>query len=155
MIRQRKEIKRSPLRPGTKPIARESEKAKARRLGGSIAQCKKRNRPKATNAARKKREFARAYGSKARVEWVKRRRCCMCAVVGYSENAHTEGGGTGRKAHHTTIAPLCGPHDGLDGCHRDFDQHRPPFDGPLTRALVRNSATETEAEWLAHVEATG
>lgn len=72
---------------------------------------------------RKPSEFARIYHSKQRVEFVKSLPCAACGVVGYSENAHIETGGMGRKADFDKIVPLCGnrpdPILGRDilGCH--------------------------------------
>jgi hypothetical protein len=73
-------------------------------------------RPKAKK--RKPSEFARIYGSKARVEWIKGLPCAVntygnAACGDQSENAHTASGGTGRKAGHETIAPLCHYHHRL------------------------------------------
>lgn len=65
---------------------------------------------KKINPARKRKEFARCYHSKERVEFVKSLPCSVCGVVGYSENAHIKNGGTGRKADYAQIVPLCGPH---------------------------------------------
>ncbi len=87
-----------------------------------------RSKPKArkpvrkSNAARKRREFARAYHSAERVEWVKALPCVACGVVGFSENAHVASGGAGRKADASQIVPLCS-HDtpyGSYGCHRSL-----------------------------------
>jgi len=61
---------------------------------------------KRTNPKRKAKEFARCYGSKERVEFVKSQYCIVCGGRP-SENAHTVSGGTGRKADYTTIVPLC------------------------------------------------
>lgn len=60
------------------------------------------------------RDYARKYGSEARVKFVKSLPCAACGVVGFSENAHVpptaESGGAGRKADYRFIVPLCGPH---------------------------------------------
>lgn len=97
---------------------------------------------------RKPSEFARIYGSKKRVEWIKSLRCSSCGVVGYSQNAHTENGGMGRKADHTTIVPLCGPHDGLQGCHADFDQHDGVYSDTRWRAVAIAHAATVQSAWL-------
>ena len=100
---------------------------------------------------RKPSEFARIYGSKARVEWVKSLPCCVCRLrglleknqhAGESYNAHTENGGMGYKAGYETIAPLCARH------HMQFDQHIAPFDKPSMRLAVRALAADTHAAWL-------
>ncbi len=54
-------------------------------------------------------EFARIYGSRARVAWVKSLPCLVCAGTP-SENAHTANGGLSRKADADTIVPLCSTH---------------------------------------------
>ncbi len=44
--------------------------------------------------------------------------CWRCGVVGHSQAAHAdEGKGMAIKSSDTTAMPLCGPHDGLPGCH--------------------------------------
>lgn len=56
-------------------------------------------------------EFRRIYGSKDRVLAIKALACYACG--GWpAENAHTENGGTGRKAGWETIVDLC------RSCHR-------------------------------------
>ncbi len=54
-------------------------------------------------------EFARIYGSKARVEWVKSQPCWITTPIcsGEIHNHHTKNGGRGRKADAKTIVPLC------------------------------------------------
>lgn len=51
-------------------------------------------------------DFARVYGSKARVEFVKSLPCVACNATP-SDNAHIKSGGMGRKADYTDIVPLC------------------------------------------------
>jgi hypothetical protein len=72
-------------------------------------------RVKAVNAARKRREFARAYGSAERVAWVK---TLVCAVAGRGldgcfgpiDVAHVGNGGAGRKADAASTVPMCRGH---------------------------------------------
>lgn len=106
---------------------------------------------------RKPSEFARIYGSKGRVEWVKSLECCACGDDGYSENAHvgTEGKGAGLKANADQIAPLCGPHytprysivSRYPGCHRLFDEYKAPFDTEAIREAVIAQAALVAAAW--------
>lgn len=63
------------------------------------------------NPERKAKEFRRCYGSQERVEKIKALPCHNCGKR-HAENAHTEGGGTGRKAGWRTVADLCSV------CHR-------------------------------------
>ncbi len=70
---------------------------------------KRGGRVKPINAKRRKSEFARTYGSKARVAWVKSLPCLVCGM-GPSENAHVVNGGTGRKGDCYAIVPLCSDH---------------------------------------------
>jgi hypothetical protein len=62
-------------------------------------------------------EFARIYGSKARVAWVKRQPCiapfCSLWQLAGCENAHIETGGMGRKADADKIVPACRRHHAL------------------------------------------
>lgn len=110
---------------------------------------KKRTPIKKRNPKRRQSEFARCYHSKERVLFVKSLPCAWCAKLrlpiqcGATENAHTEGGGAGRKAHYTTIAPLGRYH------HERYDQHQPPFDVDSTRRALKMDAILTEEAWLA------
>lgn len=76
----------------------------------------KRTRLRPVNQQRRKREFARAYGSKARVQWVQSLACLVC-LSRPSENAHTPSrSGMGRKGDACTIVPLC------SACHHRLHQ---------------------------------
>jgi hypothetical protein len=73
-------------------------------------------RPNKVNRKRKVSEFARVYGSRQRVAWVKRRPCLVandeCRQYAI-ENAHVTDDGTkgmGRKSGYRCIAPLCHLH---------------------------------------------
>ena len=66
---------------------------------------------KKRNPKRRQSEFARCYGSKERVQAIKALPCWNCRKR-HAENAHTESGGTGRKAGWETVVDLCGV------CHR-------------------------------------
>jgi hypothetical protein len=66
-------------------------------------------RVKAKNPKRKAAEFARCYGSRARVAFVKALPCCICGG-GPCDNAHLGNGGMGRKSDYPNIVPLCRTH---------------------------------------------
>lgn len=122
-------------------------------------------RKAARKSKRKPSEFARIYGSKARVEWVKSLPCGACYVAGYTENAHlTPKGekGTGYKGHHRFIAPLCGPRP-LVGYHYHqlymegglyIGCHRLRAEYPVTFAVCfpgfnpERAAAQTQIAWL-------
>ena len=66
---------------------------------------------KRVNRKRRARNWARAYHSEERVEFVNAMPCCACGVIGYTENAHVPPkgeAGTGYKADAKWIVPLCG-----------------------------------------------
>lgn len=82
-------MKRTPLKRKTKLVSTSKPKAKKR-----------------TTA-----DFARVYGSKARVAWIAAQPCVACGK-GPCETAHIKSGGMGRKADYTETVPLC------SACHR-------------------------------------
>jgi len=70
----------------------------------------KRSRLNPVNAKRRAKEFARTYGGKARVAWVKQLGCCICKVKP-ADNAHLPSrSGMGRKGDADRIVPLCRLH---------------------------------------------
>jgi hypothetical protein len=88
-------------------------------------------------------EFARIYGSKARVRWVKAQPCVSCGTQdGASHNHHTQNGGTGRKADYQTIVPLC------PSCHHAH--HTGVLRG--TREWWAEQARLTEIRWTRFCE---
>ncbi len=97
-------------------------------------------------------EFARIYGSQARVRWIKAQPCYACGAVAGGDlaivNAHTENGGTGRKAEYTTIIPLCTTIQ-KNGCH-DW-QHQYGWQMLLLDNIDKRRAVAAkyEAAWLA------
>ena len=104
---------------------------------------------KRVNAARKAREFARTYGSKERVAFVKSLPCAICSVIGYSENAHVHGkSGLGRKGDYITILPLCRPNNvSPSGCHRLYDTGQ--FMGDTDYWMAK--ADRTEEAWQSYL----
>jgi hypothetical protein len=77
------------------------------------ARLKSRKRVKARNPKRRAAQFARAYGSEDRVEWIKAQRCLTCGDHGPSQNSHLRSrAGAGRKGDATKVIPQCNPcHD--------------------------------------------
>lgn len=112
------------------------EKASARKAA-------KRKRDAARAAAR----FARTFHSEARVRFVQSLPCVACRRAP-SVNAHTETGGTSRRADYTTIVPACDPH------HREMHGGIASF---ATRygLDLRALAAATEVRWQAFAETTG
>ena len=80
----------------------------------------KRTRLRRRNHARYAREWARAFGSPERADAVKQMECLVPGCRHLSENAHTEGGGAGRRADACTIANICKRHHttGNDSFHQ-------------------------------------
>lgn len=99
---------------------------------------------KRRNVKRKKSEWARAYHSKERVEFVKSLPCRVptCAAMSPSENAHAETGGTGRKADYDKILPLCTKH------HRELHDHGQETFEAKHEITLLECADWTEWKWL-------
>lgn len=135
-------------------------------LGGTVPYStisKKSGKPKAGKAAvvrrrRTKKDFARIYGSKARVEWVKRQPCVACGVVGYSENAHVAPkgeAGTGYKADAKWIVPLCAGWGSMRymergyycGCHTLYDDYPWIFVRKFPDFDAEKACAETARQW--------
>lgn len=151
MIRQRNYIKRS-----TKPIARESEKRKARRLSGRNApamavknQLHTTKPKRKRTAAEERAKFAREFGSKARADFV----AALPSVAsghGPCVNAHVVkgDGGMGYKAGYLAIAPL------TDYEHtRELHQHGPKWFQAKYEIDLEECAANTERLWQAHLAA--
>jgi hypothetical protein len=129
-------IRKTPIRRSSKPIPR----SRPRKVGPNKA-----------------RNWKRAYGSKARVEFVKSLPCAACGVVGYSENAHLPPkgeAGTGYKADSRFIAPMCGLHptrsipEGVPGCHEMYDEDRSWFRGMFPDFDAEKACEATERAWV-------
>lgn len=68
-------------------------------------------RIKASNPARKRANWTRAYGSPERCAWIASQPCVVMGCRrGPCENCHAETGGTGRKADADQIFPACPAH---------------------------------------------
>jgi hypothetical protein len=143
-------IKRSapPRRISAKAAARRAASGE-RHLSSTIARQPRQAIPK---KKRTPSEFARIYGSRERVAYVKQYGCwimdayCIGEPV---ENAHTVTGGMGRKANAETIIPLCRYH------HRELHRHgagtfQAAHDVNLARAAAR-----VERDWQAWRRAAG
>lgn len=107
--------------------------------------------PKQRNEERREREFARAYHSKERVEFVASLPCIVSGCKrGPRDNAHVTAGAMGWKSDYTNIAPACRPH------HTRLDTHpegREGFEGEFYVDLAALAA-DTERLWQ-HYCATG
>lgn len=120
-------------------------------------------RPKARNVKRHTTEWARKYGSEARVLFVKSLACCACGVVGYSEVAHIGNGGAGRKADARYTVPLCGARYGTrlgspwktEGCHAKSHRIGIRTFERMHHLDLPALAEETERSWQAHLESQG
>lgn len=89
-------------------------------------------------------EFARVYGSKRRVEFIKNLHCIVCFALP-SENAHITSGGMGRKADYTQIVPLCA------SCHRK--QHDKGWSAlGWDEAHLQYAAAKIQHHWATRVE---
>lgn len=140
-------MKRTELRRKT-PLKKQSAKALA--SPGTKTGRMRRSSVKPRNAKRRASEFARCYGSKERVVFVRSLPCLACIGIaplllftahGPSDNAHTVSGGKGRKADADTIVPLCRNH------HQRYDEHRAPFDVREIREALQRDAAKIEALW--------
>lgn len=125
------------------PKPRKSPKAKPSRLTRS-GPPKRTGRPKLRNAKRKAKEFARAYGSKERVEWVKSLPSVVCGERP-CVNAHVRTGGTGRKADAKWIVPM------TDVEHQNYHVVGKRFFEQWAGNIDLDAlATATEAAWQSH-----
>lgn len=135
-------MKRSPMPPRTT------------RLRGSAP--KRGTGVKKINRKRRAKEFARAYGSAARVAWFKGQRCVvwhygemLAEHLGEIECAHVVGGGAGRKADADKVVPMCHAHHAA--------LHMVGV-GPFERNYHLNLlelAAQYDAAWRSHCARTG
>lgn len=128
--------------------SRENARAKARTRGASngarrrtpMQRGKKIN---TVNAKRREAERARAYGPRARRDWLTSQPCLVCGTTP-TEQAHTVSGGMGRKADADTIVPLCHAHHAEQHAHGAAT-----FEARYSVDLAA-AAADTERRWLAH-----
>lgn len=103
--------------------------------------------PRKRNPKRQVSAFRHAYFSKTRVRLVGSLPCSACGDTDPRiprENAHTEPG-MGRKAHYTTIVPLC------HRCHHK--QHQSGWSGiGMTAESRRRAADLTQTAWRDHLD---
>ena len=97
------------------------------------------------NPKRKASEWARCYGSKARVRFVAWLPCACGCGLRPCENAHIGTGGMGRKGDYDTVVPL------TPECHRRV--HQSGWHGDLARSeeFRRGYAVGIEMMWQAHL----
>lgn len=106
---------------------------------------------------RKASEFARIYGSKERVEWVKSLSCVGCGrnwdtTCVPIDNAHIETGGMGRKADYDKIVPLCSRLAPKFSCHGRFHRHGRDDLEMWAGINLEVAAAETEARWQSFLQ---
>lgn len=102
-------------------------------MTGAGLKRRKRLAPKRRSAA----DYARIYGSRRRVQWIKAMPCAACGHISAdgNHNHHTENGGMGRKAGYATIVPLCPYHHEASNLAR------------LDHAALRRTAAAIERLW--------
>lgn len=138
--------KKSPPRQRNSTIREPSHKEKL------LAAQRLRSTTPPKQKSRKASEFARIYGSKERVTWVKQQPCVVAkngyvACYGIIHNHHVKNGGQGRKADARFIVPLCERHHtGLHVCGRQTFES-------LTNVHLETAAASTELAWQARVMA--
>ena len=145
MIQRRAYIKRS--RPARAAVGQVPRKGLARHV-----------RVRVRNPKRHASNWKRAYGSAARVSWVKDQPCVACGGEPPPRcvNAHTRTGGRGRKADAATVIPLCLTCDRLAtnkgwGALLLGDRRMTMAD---VRMWLAEKAAETEQRWQHFAEST-
>jgi len=120
------------MKPG-KPLGR----GKAMKAGSPQ---KRRTRVNPINRKRREKEWARAYHSRERRDWVKTRECKVQGCRRKAVNMHIKTGGTGRKADYTEIADICQTH------HLESHRGQKTFELKYKLAL-RQIADQLDADW--------
>jgi hypothetical protein len=132
------------LAPGGKPRGNDySERHEAKMAGVPLPPIRRKKRSAS--------EFARIYGSKARVEWIKAQPCLIARMgcdgcAGPIENAHNGTGGMGRKADAASIVPLCRAH------HTELHREGAETFRILHNINLGNAAARIERAWRAYQE---
>ena len=125
----------SPLPPSSAPL-RSREPAR----GGPIRK---------RNTKRRMSEFARCFGSRERVAWIKSRACVVTGSRHEIENVHVRGGGAGRRADYCWIVPMSRPlHRLLHNIGKVSFECRWGID-------LDYLAEQTQAAWQSHLRQTG
>lgn len=94
-----------------------------------------------------RREWLRAYGSEERVQWVQQQLSVATGKYG-CVNAHTETGGTSRKADFETIVPLTWAE------HEELHQHGQRTFEAKYGIDLKAAAADTQRRWLIHERTT-
>lgn len=131
------------IRPVPKPTPKAKKPRKSIPRGKPPKATK---RPKARNVKRQKKNFAEAYHSKERVEFVKSRGCMWGPFDcdGPIDNAHTESGKSmGKKGPYRSVAGMCRSH------HTRYDLRQHPFHCSQIRGMALIEADNTQLAWLA------
>jgi hypothetical protein len=116
---------------------------------------KRKTRVRPRNPKRRASEFARCYGSKERVAFVKslpcivRRSLSFAVCDGEIHNHHTKNDGIGRKGPASSIVPLCSRHHEL--LHEGGSEAFSDAYGLPLNAL----AADTERRWQRHQRERG
>jgi hypothetical protein len=92
-------------------------------------------------------EYARIYGSKERVLFVKALPCVLANenCAGTVDNHHTENGGLSRKGDYQTIVPLCDWH------HAALHTVGPSLVAAFHGLDLKTTAADTERRWQNHL----
>lgn len=121
-------MKRSPMKPSQKPMARKTA-LRARRDVATLTVKVEKAHPLSA-ASRKP---ARIFRSATYLDLVRSLPCVWCGAMGRTQAAHSNqqrfGKGRGIKASDASAMALCGPAPGWTGCHAEHDQG-----GKLTKA---------------------
>jgi len=99
----------------------------------------RKRRLRSVNPERRERRWQEAFGSEARVEWVRKQPCEVCGERP-SENAHVRSRGAGGT--HEDVVPLCAPH------HRQQHDIGIRSFSELHHIDLARAARETHARWL-------